>query len=110
MSLLVEDGVNGDGGLAGLTVTNDEFALTATNRGHRVNRLDTGLHRLVHGLTAHDSGSLNFHTTLLNANERTLAVDGLTKCVHNATKNAFTNRNRQNFAGGLHGLTFFDAI
>jgi hypothetical protein len=30
--LLVEDGVDGDGGLAGLSVTNDQLTLSSANR------------------------------------------------------------------------------
>ena len=40
---LVQHGVQRHGGLAGLTVTNDQLALTATDRDHAVNRLDAGL-------------------------------------------------------------------
>ena len=50
-ALLVDDGVDCDGGLAGLTVANDQFALTAADRHHRVDRLEAGLHRLRHRLT-----------------------------------------------------------
>lgn len=31
-SLLVKDGVNGDGSLSGLSVTNDKFTLSTSNR------------------------------------------------------------------------------
>src|SRR5690606_6237813 len=46
-ALLVDDGVDGERGLAGLAVTNDELALAAADRHHGVDRLVTGLHRLV---------------------------------------------------------------
>ena len=41
-SLLVDDGVNGNGGLAGLSVTNDQFTLTSANR-HLLNSIDQEL-------------------------------------------------------------------
>ena len=41
--LLVEDGVEQIGGLAGLTVTNDQFALATANRDQRINSLEAGL-------------------------------------------------------------------
>ena len=50
-SLLVEDGVEGNGGLSGLTITNDQFTLTTTDWHHGVDRLETGLHWLTDGLT-----------------------------------------------------------
>ena len=50
-TLLVDNGVNCHGGFTGLAVTNNQFALTATDRHHRVNGLETNLHRLIHRLT-----------------------------------------------------------
>ena len=40
--------VDGDGGLAGLPVADDQLALATADRGDRVDRLDAGLQRLVH--------------------------------------------------------------
>src|SRR3546814_4122553 len=48
--LLIDDGVERDGGLAGLAVADDELALAAADRDQRVDRLEAGLHRLVHRL------------------------------------------------------------
>lgn len=39
---LVDDRVGGDGGLAGLAVTNDQLSLTASDRDHRVDGLEAG--------------------------------------------------------------------
>jgi hypothetical protein len=47
LSLLVDDRVDRDGGLAGLAVADDELALAAADRDHGVDGLDAGLHRLV---------------------------------------------------------------
>ena len=55
--LLIEDRVDGDGRLAGLAVADDQLALAAADRGHGVDRLDTGLHRLVDRLPSGDPGS-----------------------------------------------------
>src|SRR5581483_5255567 len=54
--LLVDDRVDRDRGLAGGAVTDDQLALPAADRGHRVDGLDTGRKRLVHGLARHDAG------------------------------------------------------
>ena len=40
LALLVQDRVDRDGGLAGLAVADDELALAAPDRGHRVDGLD----------------------------------------------------------------------
>src|SRR5690606_22505372 len=44
--LLIEDRVDGDGGLAGLAVADDELALAAADRDQGVDRLEAGLHGL----------------------------------------------------------------
>ena len=59
LTLLVQDRVDRDRGLAGLAVADDELALTAADRRHRVDGLDAGLQRLVHGLAAGDAGRLD---------------------------------------------------
>ena len=58
VGLLVDDRVDRDGGLAGLAVADDQLALAAADRDHRVDGLDAGLHRLVHALALHDAGRL----------------------------------------------------
>ena len=47
---LVDDRVDADGGLAGAAVADDQLALAAADRDHRVDRLEAGLQRLGHGL------------------------------------------------------------
>ncbi len=60
--LLVDDGVDGDGGLAGLTIADDELALPASDRHQRVDGLDAALHRLAHGDARDDAWSLDANT------------------------------------------------
>ena len=52
-ALLIDDRVHRDGRLAGAAVADDQLALTAADRDHRVDGLDPGLQRLLHRL-AHD--------------------------------------------------------
>lgn len=79
-ALLVDDGINGNGGFAeifktlsqiirssftwnflpSLTITNNEFSLTTTNGDERVHSLDAGLHGLAHGDTRNNARG--FHT------------------------------------------------
>merc|ERR1719424_454934 len=56
--LLVEDGVDGNGGLARLTITNDQLTLTAANWDQTVDSLEASRHRLVHGLPRDDARRL----------------------------------------------------
>ena len=44
-ALLVDDGVDGDGGLAGLTITDDQLTLASADGHERVDGLDASLER-----------------------------------------------------------------
>src|SRR5205814_3333945 len=56
LALLVDDRVERDGGLSGLAVADYKLALAAPDWYHRVNRLESRLQRLLHGLSVNDSG------------------------------------------------------
>src|ERR1017187_3650421 len=45
-ALLIDDGVEGERGLAGLAVADDQLALPAADGDHSIDGLDAGLHRL----------------------------------------------------------------
>ena len=47
LAALVDDRVDRDRGLAGLAVADDQLALAAADRHHRVDRLEPGLQRLL---------------------------------------------------------------
>src|SRR3546814_8594908 len=53
--LLVDEGVDGNGGLAGLAVADDQLALTAADGDQRVHGLEAGLYRLMHRLARNDA-------------------------------------------------------
>lgn len=80
-SLLVKDGVESDGSLTSLTVTNDQLTLTTANGDHGVDGLETSLHGLVDRLARQDTRSLELSTALLLGVKRTLAVNGVTQSI-----------------------------
>jgi hypothetical protein len=92
-TLLVEDGVEGNGSLAGLTITDDQLTLTTTNGNHGVNGLHTGLHRLVDRLAGQNTRSLDLGTASLLGVDGSLAIDGVTKSVDDTTKHLRADRN-----------------
>merc|ERR1740139_1377244 len=76
--LLVDDGVDGDGGLASLTIAYDQLTL-ATADGHQaVDGLEAALHGLRNGLARDDTRGLDLDTLALHvALDRALAIDGV---------------------------------
>ena len=96
--LLVDDGVNGNGGLANLTVTDDELALSTADGHEGVDSLETGHHGLVHGLAHNDTGSLELHAARGDVGHGTLAVNGVAETIHHTAE--------ETAAGGhLHNST-----
>ena len=78
---LVEHGVEGDSGLTGLTVTNDQLTLTTADGHHGVDTLHTSLHGLVDGATGQDTRGLELSTALDGGVDGALAIDGVTQSV-----------------------------
>ena len=111
LALLVDDRVDRDGGLAGLAVADDQLALAAADRDHRVDRLDAGLHRLVHRLARDDAGRLDLDL----AASRSPAIGPLPSI---GTPSALTTRPSSasptgtcdDRAGALDGVAFADRL
>ena len=110
LTLLVDDGIHSHGGLAGLAVADDQFALAATDRHHGVDRLQAGLHRLVNGLTCNHARRNLFDLVGHLGVDRTLAVNGLAQRVDHATFQFGADRHFQNLAGALDGVAFGDVF
>src|SRR5438309_2719949 len=106
--LLVDEGVERDGGLAGLAIADDQLALAAANGNERVKRLEPGLYRFVHGLAWDDAGRLHLHPATLRRVDRALAVNGVAKAIHDPSQEPLANRHVDDRAGPLDGRTFLD--
>src|SRR3546814_226752 len=107
--LLVQDRVDGHRGLAGLAVTDDQFALAATDRHQGVERLQAGLHRLVHRLARDDARRLHFHAGAGDVLQRALAVDRVAERVNHAAEQALPARPVDTRARALDRFAFLDA-
>lgn len=88
---LVEHGVEGDGSLTSLTVTNDQLTLTTTDGNHGVDGLETSLDSLTDGLTGQDTGGLELSTAALGGLEGTLAIDGVTEGIDDTAEKSLTD-------------------
>ena len=106
--LLVENGVDSDGGLAGLTVTDDQFTLATTNGHHGVDGLDTGHHGLVDRAAGKNAGSLERRTLALGGVNGALAVDGVAQGVDDTAEETRADGNVDNLAGTLDGVALLD--
>ena len=105
---LIEDGVDDDGGFAGLAVADDQFALAAADRDQAVDGLEAGLHRLIHRLARDDARRLDLDALALGALDRTLAIDRIAETVDNAAQEATANRHVDDGARPLDGVAFLD--
>ena len=106
---LVDDGVDDDGGLAGLAVADDELALAAADRDQGVDRLEPGLHRLVDGFARDDARRLHLDPAAGDVGERALAVDRLAEAVHHAAEQAAADGDVDDVAGAGDGVALADA-
>jgi hypothetical protein len=123
--VLVKHGVEGDSGLSGLTVTNNQLTLTTSDRNHGVDRLETGLYGLVDGLAGQDTGGLELGTATLGGLEGTLSIDGVTESVNDTSEKsladgdidlvllefgyaASSQMSTYNLSGTLDGLALLD--
>src|SRR3546814_1467181 len=93
---LVRSGIDGDGGLAGLAVADDQLALAAADGHERVERLETSLHRLVHRFPWDDARRLHFHALALGVFDRALAVDRVAEAVDDTAEKALADRHVEN--------------
>ena len=106
---LVQNRVNGDSGLAGLTVTNNQLTLAATNRNHRVDGFQPGLERLEHGTAHHHAGSLQFQsTTLAQVLDFAQAVNRVAQRVNHAAQVTITHRHGEHVTRAVDLLTFLN--
>ena len=94
LALLVDDRVDGDGGLAGLPVADDQLALAAADRHHRVDGLEPGLQRLLDRAAIDDAGRDALDLAELLRRNRALAVDRLAERVDDAADQLVADRHR----------------
>ena len=106
--LLVDDRVDDHRGLAGLAVADDQLALAAADRDQRVDRLQAGLHRLVHRLARDDAGRLHLDAAALGGGDRALAVDRVAERVDHAAEQRVAHRHVHDGAGARDGVAFAD--
>src|SRR5579884_2997606 len=109
-ALLVDDGVQRHRGFACLAIADDQLALAAADRDHRVDGLNTGLERLFHRLPVNDAGRDDLDGTEAGARNRPLAVDRHPERIHDASDQPLADRHRHNAAGAADFVAFLDLL
>lgn len=105
---MVDDGIDGDGGLTSLSITNNKFSLTSTDGDEGVDTLNTSLHRFSDGLSGNNTGSLDFNSGSLGGLEGTETVDGVTEGVQDSTAHSITNGDIDDGTSSLDDITFLN--
>ncbi len=110
LSLLVQNGIDGDGGFARAAVTDDEFALAAADRYHGVDTFQTGLERNVDGLPVGNARCFDFNVAISVGLDFALSVKRLTQRIDDAADDGFPDGDLHQTAGSLHRVAFLDGL
>ena len=108
--LVVDDRVDRDRGLAGLAVADDQLALAAADRDHRVDRLQAGLHRLLDRLALDHAGGLELGGAGLGDVDRALAVERTPERVDDAPEQRLADGDVEQLAGAPDGVALGDPL
>src|SRR5213078_4439266 len=108
--LVVDDRVDRDRRLAGLAVAEDQLALAAADRDHRVDRLQARLERLLHRLAAHDTRGLELERPRLGGLDWRPAVEGLPERVDDPADEVLADGDARDAAGAAHRLALLDEL
>jgi hypothetical protein len=101
LALLVDDRVDRDGGLAGLAVADDELALAAADRDHRVDRLDARSAAARDRLARDDARRLDLDAARCGVSIGPLPSIGLAERVDDAAEQLLADRHLGDAAGAL---------
>ena len=108
LAFLVDDGVDGDGGLADFAVADDELPLTAADRSHGVDGFQAGLYRLSYRLPGDNARRDLFDRIGHGGADRALAVNRPAEGVHHAAFEFRAHRHFENAAGAAAALSFLE--
>ena len=110
LALLVKNGVDSDGGLAGLAVADDKLTLAAADREHGVNGEDARLHRLIDRLTVDYAGGGVLNGTVCVGRDGAFAVDRRAERVNDTAEVRVARADAGSLAGAAHGVTRTDGF
>jgi len=107
-SFLVKDGINGDSGLTGLSISNDKLTLSSTDGYEGIDTLKSGLHGLSNRLSGDDTGSLKLNSLSFVRFDGTKSINGNTEGIDDSSEESITDRDIDNGTGSLDDISFLD--
>ncbi len=107
---VVDDRVDRDRRLAGLTVADDQLSLAAADRDHPVDRHQPRLHRLGDRLTLDHARRLELGGAGLRRGDLTLVVERAAERVDQAPQQLLSDRDPQQLTRPLHRVALDDLV
>ena len=109
-AFLVDDSVDRYRRLAGLAITDDEFALATADRYHRVDRFKTSLHWLRHRLAGDNARRDFLYGRAGGTFNGTLTVDGVAQRIHHPAQQTLAYWHFKNTASTLDCVTLNNVL
>jgi len=106
--LLVNNSVNSNGGLSGLSISNDQLSLSSSYWHQGVHGLESSLHGLVHRLSWDNSWGLQLDSRSLLGLDWAKTVDWVSEGVNDSSKHALADGDIDNGSGSLDDITLLD--
>ena len=91
-ALLVQNCVHSNGRFAGLTVTDDQFSLSPSDRKHCVNGKDPCLQRYVYGFSVDDSRRFSLNREIPIGLDRSVSVDRSAQRINHTSDQSIPDR------------------
>ena len=110
LPLLIDNGINSDRRLTGLSVADDQLTLSSSDRHHGVNSLDTCLQRCIYGFSCDNAGCNSLNFTIFISLDRPFAVNRLSKGIHNTPEHAVTYRHLNHSSCSLYDIPLIDVV
>src|SRR5579863_7904183 len=107
-ALLVDDSIDRDSGLTGLTVANDQFTLSTSDGDHTIDSFKASLYGCVHTLAGNNTRGDTFNRTEFVCINGTTVIEWLAQWINNTTEKGIANGHLDNASGGTDLVVFMN--
>jgi len=105
---LVNDGINGNSGFSGLSISNDELSLSSSYWDQTIDCLKTSLHWFVDGLSWDDTWGSDFNELSLGGLDGSLSIDGVSEWVKYSSDHFITDGDVNDGTSSSDDISFSD--